>query len=213
MIALLLVLAFLFTLIQISAITIMFDKLGLSTHSAMLLLFSSILGSGINLPLFKIHAEKSEQMPIPWYMKQLFERMHLEFKGYTTIAINVGGCLIPLGFSIYLLAFHKLNPGSVVIATILTTIISFLVSRPIHGLGVGMPVFVAPITAALVAVMVSPEHSAPLAYICGTLGVIIGADLMRIKDIRTMGVPIASIGGAGTFDGIFITGVVAVLLA
>lgn len=212
-IALVIVLAFLFTLIQISAVTIMFEKLGLSTHSAMLLLFSSILGSGINLPLFRIEAEKSEQTPMPWYMKQLFERMHLEFKGFTTIAVNVGGCLIPLGFCIYLLMYHKLNPGQVVIATALTTAISFLVSRPIHGLGVGMPVFVAPITAAITAVLISPENSAPLAYVCGTLGVIIGADLMRLKDIRTMGVPIASIGGAGTFDGIFITGVVAVLLA
>jgi len=28
-----------------------------------------------------------------------------------------------------------------------------------------------------------------------------------------MGAPVASIGGAGTFDGIFMTGIVAVLLA
>jgi uncharacterized membrane protein len=43
--------------------------------------------------------------------------------------------------------------------------------------------------------------------------VILGADILRLKDIRHMGTPIASIGGAGTFDGIFITGIVAVLLA
>ena len=45
------------------------------------------------------------------------------------------------------------------------------------------------------------------------LGVLIGADLMRMKDIRRIGTPIASIGGAGTFDGIFLTGIIAVLLA
>ena len=57
------------------------------------------------------------------------------------------------------------------------------------------------------------EQSAPLAYISGTLGVLIGADLLRLGDIRKLGAPFASIGGAGTFDGIFITGIVAVLLA
>ena len=76
-----------------------------------------------------------------------------------------------------------------------------------------MPVFVAPFTAALTALLLAPEQSAPLAYICGTLGVLIGADILRLNDIRKIGTPMASIGGAGTFDGIFITGIVAVLLA
>jgi uncharacterized membrane protein len=43
--------------------------------------------------------------------------------------------------------------------------------------------------------------------------VLLGADLARLGEIRRMGAPVASIGGAGTFDGIFLTGLVAVLLA
>ncbi|MDR9481040.1 MAG: DUF1614 domain-containing protein, partial [Spiribacter sp.] len=42
---------------------------------------------------------------------------------------------------------------------------------------------------------------------------LLGADLMRLGNVRGLGSPIASIGGAGTFDGVFITGIVAVLLA
>jgi uncharacterized membrane protein len=76
-----------------------------------------------------------------------------------------------------------------------------------------MPLFVAPFTAALTALLIAPENSAPLAYICGTMGVLLGADLLRLNDIRKIGTPVASIGGAGTFDGIFLTGIVAVLLA
>ena len=76
-----------------------------------------------------------------------------------------------------------------------------------------MPIFIAPISAAMVALLLSPEQSPMFAYISGTLGVLLGADVLRLKDIRAMGTPIASIGGAGTFDGIFITGIVAVLLA
>jgi uncharacterized membrane protein len=31
--------------------------------------------------------------------------------------------------------------------------------------------------------------------------------------LQTLGAPVASIGGAGTFDGVFLTGIVAVLLS
>ena len=60
--------------------------------------------------------------------------------------------------------------------------------------------------------MLNPLQGAPLAYIAGTLGVLLGADLLRIMDVRFLHAPLASIGGAGTFDGVFITGIVAVLL-
>ena len=53
----------------------------------------------------------------------------------------------------------------------------------------------------------------PLAYIGGSLGTLIGADLLNLDKLRGLGAPIASIGGAGTFDGVFLTGVVAVLIA
>ena len=61
-------------------------------------------------------------------------------------------------------------------------------------------------------VYLAQEAAPPLAYISGTLGVLIGADLMRLRDVRKLATPFASIGGAGTFDGIFLTGIIAVLL-
>jgi uncharacterized membrane protein len=91
--------------------------------------------------------------------------------------------------------------------------VCYFASRPVRGIGIGMPLFVAPFTAALTALLIAPESSAPLAYICGTMGVLLGADLLRLNDIRKIGTPVASIGGAGTFDGIYLTGIVAVLLA
>jgi uncharacterized membrane protein len=45
------------------------------------------------------------------------------------------------------------------------------------------------------------------------MGTLIGADLTNLDKVRGLGAPVASIGGAGTFDGIFLTGIVAVLLA
>ena len=202
----------LIVILQLGVFGIVLAKLGLSPDSAILLLGSTLLGSLINLPLFSIKAE-SNIVPPTFPLPRLFYSEKGIIQGKTIIAINVGGALIPICFSVYLMILHPLEILQIIPAIIIISIICFYFSRPIKGLGIGMPIFIAPFTAALVALIISPSHSAPLAYICGTLGVLIGADLFRIKDIKHMGVPIAAIGGAGTFDGIFFTGIIAVLLA
>ncbi len=198
--------------IQLGILTIAFDKLGLSPSSAISLLIVSLMGSIINLPLFKIDAEAPVQA-IKDRIPRLLRQVMPPFTGKTTIAINVGGGLIPISFSLYLTLNNPLPVSDLLFAITLVSTISYLVSRPISGLGIGIPILVAPLTAAIAALLLNPDQSAPLAYIGGTLGVLIGADVLRMNDIRKMGTPIASIGGAGTFDGIFITGIVAVILA
>ncbi len=86
-------------------------------------------------------------------------------------------------------------------------------AREVPGVGIAVPIFIPPLMTAPVAVSISRRHAAALAYIAGSLGTLVGADLMNIGRLRGLGVPIASIGGAGKFDGIFLTGLVAVLLA
>jgi uncharacterized membrane protein len=201
------------TFVQIGALTLAFDKLGLSAEYGFLLLFVSLFGSAINLPLFTVSAQAPPAEAVPVALRGLLRHMAREFRGRTLIAINVGGGLIPVLFSIYLIGRGELSLSTVVAAVGIVAVVSYLISRPLPGIGIGMPIFVAPVAAALTALLLGPEHSAPLAYICGTLGVLIGADLLRLNDIRRMGTPLASIGGAGTFDGIFMTGIVAVLLA
>lgn len=208
---LILLFGFLMAFVQVGLLAIAFDKLGLSPNSGLLLLFSALLGSLINLPVTRVRAEEPAAPPPPWV--GLLRGPQLRFEGTTLIAVNVGGCLIPVFFSAYLLRHTPLPPLEVVAAVALVSAVSYTFSRPIPRLGIAMPVFIAPVTAALVAVLINAEHSAPLAYISGTLGVLIGADLLRMKDVRKLGAPLASIGGAGTFDGIFMTGIVAALLA
>lgn len=201
------------TLVNLGIVRIAFDKLGLSASSATLLLGLSLLGSVINLPLFTIKADASLATPPPKIFRGLLHREAEAFHGRTLIAVNVGGCVVPVAFSLYLLLSTPIPLPDILFGTATVTAIAWLLSRPVPGIGIGMPIFVAPITAALVAVMLDPEQSAALAYTAGTLGVLIGADLLKIGVIGKLGTPIASIGGAGTFDGIFITGIVAVLLA
>lgn len=209
---LLLAFGFFFAVIQLGLLQIAFGKLGLSASSAYTLLLVSLLGSVINLPLFRIRSDLQPPAEIP--QRPAFPGFPLwNFSNRTLITLNVGGALIPVAFSIYLYRNSELELLSVLQGIFFVALISYLFSRPIKGLGIGMPMLVAPLSAALVSILLAPESSAPLAYISGTLGVLIGADLLRLKDIRRMGAPFASIGGAGTFDGIFITGIVAVLLA
>lgn len=213
LVAFILALGLLLAFVQVGILTIAFEKLGLSSHSAFVLLFASLFGSAVNLPIMKVSAECPPLETIPEHLREMMAQVFRKFQGKTIIAVNAGGCLIPLMFSYYLIHFNRIDPFKVIMATLIVTAVSRWASRPVPGIGIGMPIFIAPITAAITAVGIDPEQSAPLAYICGTLGVLIGADLLRLKDVRKMGVPIASIGGAGTFDGIFITGIVAVLLA
>lgn len=203
---------FLIAVVQLGLVSIAFAKLGLDASSAYLLLITSLMGSLINLPLFRIRSDLQPPAEIP--QRPLFPGFPLwNFSNRTQVTLNVGGGLIPVAFSIYLYRYSGLSLLTVCQAVFFVALISYLFSRPIKGLGIGMPMLVAPLSAALIAVILEPKLSAPLAYISGTMGVLIGADLLRLKDIRTMGAPFASIGGAGTFDGIFITGIVAVLLA
>lgn len=199
-------------ILQIGVFGIVLAKLGLSPDSAILLLGSTLMGSLINLPLFTVTASKEITIP-DFPLPRLLFSSPRPLQGKTLVAINIGGAVIPVCFSVYLIFLHSLHIFQLLPAITIVSVICFSFSRPIKGLGIGMPIFIAPFTAAIVALIIAPTHSAPLAYICGTLGVLIGADLFRIKDIKHMGVPIASIGGAGTFDGIFFTGIIAVLLA
>lgn len=203
---------FLIAVVQLGLVRIAFAKLGLDASSAYLLLVTSLMGSLINLPLFRIRSDLQPPAEIP--ERPVFPGFPLwNFHDRTLVTLNVGGGLIPLAFSIYLFRHSELDLITVGQAIFFVAIISYIFSRPIKGLGIGMPMLVAPLSAALIAVILDQKLSAPLAYISGTLGVLIGADLLRLKDIRSMGAQLASIGGAGTFDGIFITGIVAVLLA
>ncbi len=99
------------------------------------------------------------------------------------------------------------------IATAIVALVLHWLADPVPGLGIAVPVFVPVITTAAVAMALSRTDAAPLAYISGSLGTLIGADLTNLDKVRGLGAPVASIGGAGTFDGIFLTGILAVLIA
>jgi uncharacterized membrane protein len=130
----------------------------------------------------------------------------------TVIAVNVGGAVIPTLVSLYLLITREMWVKGAVAIAIVAALLHWL-ATPVPGVGIAVPVFWPALITAAVALILSRENAAPLAYTAGSMGTLIGADLTNLDKVRGLGAPVASIGGAGTFDGIFLTGILAVLLA
>jgi uncharacterized membrane protein len=199
-------------LLQVRLLGRAYSALGLDARVATLILFGSLLGSYVNLPLVRLPAERVVSRQVVEILGVPFlAPVTVDWPG-TILAINVGGAVIPIMLSFYLLVRHDLWG----LAAMVTAIVGFVVHRmatPIPGVGISVPMLVPPLLAAGAALLLSRRFAAPLAYIGGSLGVLIGADLTNLGALRSLGAPVASIGGAGTFDGIFLTGVIAVLLA
>jgi uncharacterized membrane protein len=200
-------------MLQVHLFEIAFEKLGLSSEVTLFLLIGTLVGSGINLPVYSLHTKETGHLVMSPDRKMIWEIFQPVREGKVVIAVNVGGCLIPVGLCLYFISFQSIDPIKIMIGILAITAISYKFSRLIPGLGVGMPIFLAPITSALLALILDPEHAAHLAYISGVFGVLIGADMLRLKSIAVLDTPVAAIGGAGTFDGIFLTGIIAALLA
>jgi uncharacterized membrane protein len=205
---------FLVTIIQLQLLSIAFQKLGMSPHGALLLMLGTLLGSSINIPVARVAstAELPPELPIP-RRGRIWPPAGFSQTGQTIIAVNVGGCLIPVGVALYLVTRQLVNPADLLPALLVITTTSYVFSRPVPGVGIAMPALLAPLVTVATALILAPENAAPLAFCSGVLGVLLGADILHLRDIRRMSVRIASIGGAGTFDGVFLTGIIAVLLA
>jgi len=202
----------LLVLVQVGALHYAYTRLGVSSGAALLLLLGSLIGSFFNIPV----AELPEQQVMSGQEIDFFGMHYMipvlkEWPG-TVIAVNVGGAVIPGLMSFYLLAKNRLWMSGP-LAIVGVAVVCNRLAHPIPGLGIAEPVFVPAMTAAIIAWLLSRQYAAPLAYIGGSLGTLIGADLLNLGKIQGLGAPIASIGGAGTFDGIFLIGIVAVLLA
>jgi uncharacterized membrane protein len=199
-------------LIQLRILRYAYMRLGVGPGAAMLLLFGSLIGSYFNIPVTILPGEmvKSGEVVDFFGMQYVVPTVH-QWAG-TVLAVNVGGAVIPTLMSSYLMLRYQLW-GKATIAVVVVAFIIHSMATPVHGLGIAVPVFAPVIATAILAFILSREYAAPLAYIGGSMGTLIGADLTNLDKITGLGAPVASIGGAGTFDGIFLTGILAVLLA
>jgi uncharacterized membrane protein len=198
--------------IEVQAFRLAYTHLGLDPQIALLLLLASLVGSYLNIPVASLPGQQVLSGASVSFFGMRYVIPVVVNRPGTVIAVNVGGAVIPGLLSLYLLVRNGLWINGILAVAIVTAVCHAL-AQPIPGLGIALPVFVPPLSAAAVALILSRRGAGPLAYIGGSMGALIGADLLNLGSIRGLGAPVASIGGAGTFDGIFLTGVLAVLIA
>lgn len=207
----------LFVLIELEVISYAFRVLGLSPRLALFALLLSFIGSYINIPLYTVEPGAAPS-PATANNFGVVYGVPLEYGPGTTVAINVGGALVPILISVYALLKTPASIVPSIIGVALVAVIAHHFAYPLRGLGIALPLFIPPLAAALVAILLGrimrvTRATHVIAYVSGTLGTLIGADLLNLDRIAYLGAPVASIGGAGTFDGVFLTGIVAILLA
>jgi uncharacterized membrane protein len=193
-------------------------KLRLAPETAVLLVGAIILGGAINIPVKRI--VRSEQLTVdPMAVFGLLGRWPglQRRQRETIIAVNVGGCLVPSGLAVYealhVLADAPQAAAAAAVAALANIGACYWLARPLKGIGIALPGLVPPVLAALCALLLAPDHATPVAFVAGVLGPLVGADLLHLRDIERIEAGMASIGGAGTFDGIVLSGIVAAYLA
>jgi len=183
-----------------------FTKLGLSPQGAVFLFGLCLLGGIINIPVsrrrFVVQKEDTFLSPFLFYYPPRVSEQ--------VIAVNLGGAVIPVLFSLYLLGRVPFLPT--LLATVAVMATAKLLARPVPGVGISLPAFIPPLVAVIVALLLARENAAPVAYIAGVIGTLAGADLLNLHRLRDLGAHVVSIGGAGVFDGIFLVGVMAAFL-
>jgi len=199
-------------LIQLRVLQYAYLKLGVGPGAALLLLFGSLIGSYFNIPITILpgHTVRSGEI-VDFFGMRYVVPLVTQWPG-TVLAVNVGGAVIPTLMSVYLVLRYQLWLRAAIAIVVIAAVIHSA-ATPVQGVGIAVPVFVPVVVTAILAFILSRPYAAPLAYIGGSMGTLIGADLLNLDKIGGLGAPVASIGGAGTFDGIFLTGILAVLLA
>jgi uncharacterized membrane protein len=206
------ILGLLVLLIEVRVLAYAYRKVGVRPRYVFAVLLCSLLGSHVNIPVYTLRGERL----LPPQAISVFGWTYVVppaiEQGATVVAINVGGALIPILVSLYLIARLRLY-GRMLIGTGIVTLVTHGLAEIVPGVGIAVPIFVPPIVAAVVGLALAFRRAPPVAYVAGSLGTLIGADLLNLGRIAALGAPVVSIGGAGTFDGVFLTGIIAGLLA
>jgi len=206
------VLVVVWVMLEVGTLSYAYMRIGLSPRAAMLVLLGSLIGSYFNIPIAELPARQVVSGQIVDFFGMQYVVPMVSAGSTTVIAVNVGGAVIPVAISLYLCVRRGFWVRAA-IAVACVAVLSHWLAQPVSGLGIAVPVFVPALVTAVVALLLSRWDAPALAYIGGSCGTLIGADLLNLDRLQGLGAPVASIGGAGTFDGIFLTGVLAVVIA
>lgn len=194
------------------------DKLHLSGMAALLLTVAIILGGLVNIPVRRIRrSTRTVVHPLAAFgISDLWPQVQ-RVSHQTVIAVNLGGCLIPVGVAVYevfcIVASDMRLLGALGVAALVNILVCFRLARIVPGVGIALPSLVPALVSVILALLFAPEQAPPVAFVAGIAGPLVGADLLHLKDVDEIPSGMVSIGGAGTFDGIILSGIIAAYLA
>ncbi|MGD9856547.1 MAG: DUF1614 domain-containing protein [Planctomycetaceae bacterium] len=216
-----LMLTCLMPLVMFDVMTTALERLHLHPAIATLLVLGMFLGSVINIPVHRFTRDDPQpEVTLGPFGYVTLGPQTRRLKMETVIAVNVGGCVIPC-----LIALRQLpdlltagGPALLPLAGVSAAniIACYLAARPVPGVGIMMPGLLSPLVAVGMTWLLCPAdlpYRVAIAYIAGILGPVVGADMLHLRDLVKVPVGVLSIGGAGTFDGIVLSGILAALLA
>lgn len=185
------VLAVLLVLLEIGALGYAYTRLGLNPRAALLVLLVSLIGSYINIPVSGLTGlQVASGQLVNYFGIDYVVPVVVSWPG-TIVTVNVGGAVIPTVVSVLLLFRYKLwlqGP----LAIICVAVASHLLGHPIYGLGIAVPIFVPSLATAVTAISLSRRHAPALAYIGGSCGTLVGADLLNLGKLQGLGAAVAS---------------------
>jgi len=192
-----------------------FTRLGFSWIAAVATVLLMLIGSAINIPVGKINRE----------MIRIEHNNGMIPEGYepweTVISINLGGAVIPVAIACYLIYISMHSTGTVItllliVGVLIVAALSFVSTRCVDGIGLRVPLFMPGLTALLCGFLLAGSiglSAGVIAFVSGTFGTLIGANIVKISRVRDLNVSEFSIGGAGTFGAVFISCILSALIA
>ncbi|MCX6683316.1 MAG: DUF1614 domain-containing protein [Methanoregula sp.] len=198
-----------------------FTRLGFSWITAIVVVLLMLFGSYVNIPLYRIKRDMVRIYPdttavfgsgSPWPADPVWE---------TLVSINLGGAILPMCISLYLLYQAVSITGSSLLVPVgsgilLVALVTFFATRPIPGVGLRVPLLIPALTALLMGMLLFGGAGIPatvMAFVSGTTGTLLGGNIPQLFRIKDLEVPFVSIGGAGTFGAVFICCIVPALVA
>lgn len=197
--------------VELRVLSYAYRKIGVRPRYVFAVMLLSLVGSHVNIPLYSVPVERI----VPPQRISVFGRTYVVPQpvqhGTTVVAVNVGGAVIPTILSIYLFLRSRLYWQMLVGIAVVAAIVNAL-AQVVAGVGIVVPMLVPPLAAAGVSLVLAFRRAPPVAYVAGSMGALIGADILNLGAVAAFGAPLVAIGGAGTFDGVFLTGIIAGLL-
>ena len=141
------------------------------------------------------------------------------------LAVNVGGALVPLSIAALMTVAEGFAPraqellAATAVTSALVIAVTYRSSKVVNGVGIVVPAFIPPLTALLASLVLTwplglQAYIPAISYTGSVYGTLIGADVLNLlTNGDSINAWLLSIGGAGTFDGIFMSGVLSMVLS